>query len=249
MPPRKRPRDYIGPKRTIHSIGLYYKRKRALARRAKRPKVGRAPRGLIPSIYKFKRFNTNTITLDSGTVTPGWTQFTGDSSVIQKTWVFSLDGMNGYTQFTSLFQQYKLMGVRLQIYPSVTEVTAYRAADVSQIIMYTSKSKYGYAASSTEELLSRQAIKKKVVFKGGRPVDVYMPLTQLTQIYGNAVSTDYIPSRPKWISTNEVNTQHYGIDMAFQTVSGQNILEMPMSLKIMTTLYFQCKGVKSAGGN
>ena len=219
-------------------------RRRALVRRLRRkPRIGRAPRGMIPSIYKFKRFNTKTITFTDGTPT-GWQLFsTGD--VLQHTWVFSLDGINNYSQFTSLFSQYKLTGVRLQIYPSVSDVTAYRAADVSQMIMYTSKSRYGYSADNIEEVLSRQATKKQVVFRDGKPIDVYMKLNQLTQIYGNTTSTDYVPTRPKWINTDETNTQHYGLDMAFQTVSGQAIGDMPMSIKIMTTLYFQCKGVKS----
>lgn len=228
------------PKRT-------YRKK--IYRRKRKPKsrVGRPSRGLAQSIYKYKRFNTNTIRLNEnhgdGLPPTGWTLFPSNDC-IQKGWAFALSGIPDYTQFTSLYTSYKLTGVRLQMFPSCNSIQAYR--ELSNIIMWIKPAKYGQTISNVSELVSTQGIKKRLVFRDQRPLDIYMPLTQLAQVYGTSVTTDYHPIKPKWISTSEKDTIHYGFDMIFQTVSGGEIIDQPMTIKMISTMYFQCKGVKAS---
>lgn len=231
MPPRKKT--------------AYRKKRKITKKRNTRARVGRAPRGLTPSIYKYKRMDTFTIEFAANDPNPptGWDLFP-TNDCIQKGWAFALSSVPEHTQFTSLYSQYKLSGVRLQMFPSCTSITAYR--DLSNIIMWVKPSRYGYQIDNVQELVSCQAIKKRLVFKDDKPVDIYMPLTQLMQVYGTAVTTDYATIKPRWISTQEKDTLHYGLDMIFQTVSGANIVTMPMKIKIIQTLYFSCKGVKSS---
>lgn len=215
-------------------------RKRVYKRKAR---IGRAPRGITPSIYKFKRVNTHTVDLNTPT---GWDQFdSGDC--IQKGWAFALNGIEGHTQFTNLFSQYKLTGVRLQFFPSANTLTSYN--NLSNIILWTCKSRYGYQLNNVSELVQKQAAKKKLVFKDGTPVDIFIRLTQLNQVYGTATTTDYTVARPKWLSTAEVDTSHYGIDTVLQTVSGVNITTLPMTIKVFTTVYFECRGVKASSAS
>lgn len=236
-------------RKQYYSAAWRNKQKRAIAKRRKnyrrKPRIGRAPRGMTPSIYKYKRMDTFTLAFNASHPNPpsGWDLFP-TNDCIQKGWAFALTSVPEYTQFTSLYSQYKLNGVRLQMYPSCNTISAYR--DLSNIIMWVKPSRYGYQIDNVEELVATQAIKKRLVFRDQKPLDIYMPLIQLNQIYGTAATTDYVPIKPKWVSTQEVNTLHYGLDMIFQTVSSDAITTMPMTIKIIQTLYFSCKGVKAA---
>ena len=236
------PKTYRGKR-----IRLRSRRYRPYKRRKKvmfKGKLGRPPRRMMPSIYKFKRQTQQTFDLNAIEGT-GWDEISADA--IQKGFAMSLDTLSDYTQFTNLFEQYKLTGLRLQIIPSWNVIQGYR--DMSQILCYISKSRYGYAINSVEEMLNKQAKRKFVAFINGKPIDIYMKLNQLTQIYGSATATDYTLKKPGWVSTQEPGTTHYGYDVVLQTVSGQAMANQLMSFKILLTTYFSCRGVKATSAN
>ena len=222
-----------------------YRRKRLYKKRYnKRPRLGRPPRRMMPSTYKFKRMIEQTFDLNA-TEGTGWDTLSAD--VIQKGFAASLTQLDDYAQFTALFEQYKLTGLRLQIIPSWNVIQGYR--DMSQIICYVTKSRYGYTLNSIAEVLNKQAKRKFIAFTNGKPIDIYMKLNQLTQIYGSATQTDYTLKRPGWVSTQEPGTTHYGYDVILQTVSGQAMANQLMSCKILLTTYFSCRGVKATSAN
>lgn len=210
----------------------------------RKTRIGRPPRSFRPSVYKFKRNVTQTIDLNNIDGT-GWDLM--DNAAMQKGISVALSSISDYTQFTNLFEQYKLTGLRLQIIPSWNSI---RGVGVqSQIICYIMKSRFGYVVDNMQEVLAKQAKKKFIAFRDGRPIDVFMKLNQLNETYGTTVTTDYTIQRPKWISTQEINTQHYGYDIVLQTVSGRAFTDMEMSVKIFTTVYFQCRGVKASSAD
>lgn len=218
----------------------YYKKKN------KKPRVGRAPRGLTMSIYKYKRINIESVSWSTSGV-PGWDHFDGLDG-ISRGWAFSFSNILGHAQFVSLYSLYKMHGVRMQIYPTYNTVTSsanlVAGAMAPQIIMWTTPARVGYTIDSTLELYQQQAIKKQMVFKQGKPIDIYMKFNLLNEVYSSTTNTDYTVAPPRWISTQEIGTPHFGMNTTFTTVDGSDITSHNIKFKMIYTLYFSCKGVK-----
>lgn len=238
MPYRKK--NYLSRR---YKRNYYLLRKKAKKVRS-RPKLGRPPRRMMPSIYKFKRNVTQTIDLNNIEGT-GWDLM--EASAMQKGISVALSSLSDYSQFTNLFEQYKLTGLRLQIIPSWNAIRG--VGTQSQILCYIMKSRFGYMVDNMQEVLAKQAKRKFVAFRDGKPIDVYMKLNQLNETYGTSLTTDYTIQRPKWLSTQEINTAHYGYDIVLQTVSGRAFTDQEMSVKIFTTVYFSCRGVKATSAD
>lgn len=161
-----------------------------------------------------------------------------------------------YAEFKALFAQYRLMAISQEYYFSDTGSVnisdgTYNNTGGKQILMHINPNAVGKdnALLLTEQFfLESQVAKKKVCLNGnGYPVKFYSKLTQLSQVYANELAvTDYAKQRPKFVSTAEDNTEHYGQDIRLERVDGQ-----PFStggtvyprVKIITKVYLQCRQV------
>lgn len=92
MPPRYKRRNVRRPRRKMY-------RRRRLARSR-------------PTVHYFKRM------VKISDVTASFNSTTGVSTNISGTYVFGLDAVPNSTEFTSLYDQYKIRGVKLSIVPS-----------------------------------------------------------------------------------------------------------------------------------
>lgn len=231
-----------------------YKRKRFNRKRQRAPyrKIVRVQRGLqLPAIYPFKRSTSITVGLNTSAPPEGWGVYGNN---LYKNWGFSLAQLLDSTDFTQLFKYYKLKGVRLQLYFSNTNSTASQGPATNspnqQILMWMDTNKDGadVAASGEEKTyLNSQTAKKKLCLRGGKPIDIFCSLRQQNMIYGGLANTDYSTIRPQWISTTEPATPHYGYKMMLQRVDGQPFtsgISNSQYLKIIQTIYFQCKKVE-----
>lgn len=225
-----------------------YNKKRVVKRRLMRPQ-----RGLTtPSIHAFKRSITQTIQLSTTAVPEGWY---ASGNNLYKNWGFSLSSLNSFQEFTDLFKYYKIAGCRLQLYFSNTGSNPTMGSNMyypnSQILMHLDTNRDGEDSSTTgleATYLNSQTAKKKLCLNStGRPIDIYMPLRQQSMVYGGATNTDYATVKPKWISTNESTTPHFGYKMMLQRVDGQAFSGLTTNtqyVKIVNTLYFKCKKVE-----
>ena len=161
--------------------------------------------------------------------------------------VCNLSELDGYTDFTNLFNQYKLTGVTLTFYCPATNVTLGQPnLQNSQLIMYTVPNQAGRPRNVTlteADCLNTQCVKKQLLMNNnGKGVSMYIPLKQLRMTFASLTDTDYAVSTPKFISTDEPNTPHYGPTLRIQAISpfgfrGQN-------LKIITKVHLTCKQVE-----
>lgn len=234
------PRNFMNSYQKYHTRRKKANPRKYRKRRVAKPRIGRAPRGTTMSIYKYKRINVESVTWDG--VSPGWDHFPGLDG-ISRGWAFAFTNVLGHAQFVSLYSLYKLHGVRMQIYPTWNTVTP---RDIPQLIMWTTPARVGYTIDSTLELYQQQAIRKKMVFKQGEPIDFYMKFNLLNEVYSSSVNTDYTIAKPRWISTQEIGTPHFGMNTTFTTVDGSDITSYGIKFKMIYTIYFSCKGVKSA---
>lgn len=233
-------------------MALKRNKKRRFNRKKQRP-VAKIQRGLnSPAIYPFKRSISQTIGLNTATPPEGWSV---SGNHLYKNWGVSLGELEDYQEFTQLFKYYKLKGIRIQMYFSNTNSTASQAPGSAspnqQILMWIDTNKDGYntAASGLEKtyLTSQTAKKKLCLSTTGKPVDIYMSLRQQSEMYGSPGNTDYTTIRPRWVSTSEPTTAHYGLKMMLQRVDGQPFtsgITNSQYVKIIQTVYLQCKKVE-----
>ena len=200
-----------------------------------------------PATYFFKRRMTMVVPLQPDV--EGWTS---ESNGLYRTWVFSLQQVQDFTDFTNLFGLYKLSAVNVEMTLSSTNAnvnTASASMNPSQIIVYTAPNPIGFNETLNEVyfLNTSSAKKRNLMNSNGRSSNFYMPLKQATQVFAGVSNDDYAVQRPKFISTSESATPHYGIDMRMQRVDGlpfSSGYSGDMYMKITTTYYIQCKQVQ-----
>lgn len=218
----------------------------------KKRALARPQRGLTPSVHIFRRSLEQTIQLSTTSVPEGWY---ASGNNLYKNWGFSLSSMGSFSEFTDLFKFYKISGARIQMYFSNTGSQPTMGSNMyypnSQILMHIDTNRDGEDSSTSglsQTYLNSQTAKKKLCLNSmGKPVEVYMPLRQQSLMYGGTANTDYATVKPRWISCTEPTTPHFGFKTMLQRVDGQpfqSITTNTQYVKIITTLYFQCKKVE-----
>lgn len=231
-----------------------FRRKRNF--RKKRP-IGRPQRGLNQGVYLFKRRTTQVVQLSDTTLPTGW--LASSDNGVYKPWAFNLAQVNDLTDFTKLFKQYKICGVKLELSFNNTQssVTGGPAGTPnvstgSQLQVYTIPNRSGASRNNvtdplTEKIcLDTQACKKRLALNGGRPIKIYMRTNQLAQMYASALNTDYAVTKPRYISSGETTTEHYGVEMYINRVDGETLssnIANEQRVRITATYYIACKGV------
>lgn len=221
-------------------------------KRIRRAKLYRKPKSFSPGIFSFKRSTTEVVDLIAGTG-QGWTVSTATGNQgIGKTFQFALNDVNDPSDFVNLFKYYKIKAVRVQVYLSNT-ITAQDEPSRfpnSNLMMYTDINNNGVITGSdtVENYLDSQTSKRRTLISSGRrPIDLLMRMKIANTVYGGTTNTDYTLSSPKWISTDEPNTPHYGMNMFIGRVDGEGLTTgytNAQYARFVYTYYIQCKKVR-----
>lgn len=213
--------------------------------------VPRKPR-MAPRVLQFKRRFSDSLVLNTSGPPTGWTSLSssGDEA-LTLAYVFSMAQIPNYQNFTNLFDSYRIKGVRLQGYYSFTNTTP---SSQAQTMLYYARDHLGQntAALLSEDWFNERPRSRKrlLVNSIGRPsFDIFMPLSQLSNTYQSGVNTDYTMQKPRFISTNEVNTPHYGFNLRLARIDGNpwtaNSSNQYPTLKLFSTIYFELRGINS----
>ena len=242
------------PKRKSYAGRRVSRSKKRYSRIRKNRKRTRVPRPMRPRTYNFTRSFVETIALNSSTPPTGWTAV---SNGLTRSQPFQLTNLPDNAEFVALFAQYRLCAVKQEYFfadtasVNVVDGGAEQSGN-KQIMMYTIPNSVGQdnaAALNENYFMQSQCTKKRLCLNAGaRPIKIYTKLKQLTRIYSSEVGNqDFSKQRPRFVSTNEPNAQHYGIDMRLQRVDGQPFsfggTNYP-TVKIVTKVYLQCRQVK-----
>lgn len=213
--------------------------------------VPRKPR-MAPRVLQFKRRFSDNLILNTGSPPLGWTSLSaGGDEALTLAYVFSMAQIPNYANFTNLFDSYRIKGVRLQGYYSFTMAGP---SSQAQTMLHYARDHLGQNTASvlTEDWYNERPRSRKrlLVNSVGRPsFDIFMPLSQLSNTYQSGVNTDYTMQKPRFISTNEVNTPHYGFNLRLARIDGQpwtaNSSNQYPTLKLFTTVYFEMRGINS----
>lgn len=221
--------------------GRKFKRKMKLYR----PQIGRQS-----AIMSFKRSRTEVVDLTQLTG-QGWSPTTGGG--IARSWAFSLSELNDVTDFTNLFKYYKIKAVRVQAFFSnnITSQDEPNRFPNSQLLIYTDTNQNGVTTGITDELyyLDSQTAKKQIAIttQRGPAIDHLHRVKLANEVYRSSTNSDYTMMSPKWISTADTGTPHYGMNMLIERVDGQELtagFSNTQYVKFIYTYYIQCKKVQ-----
>ncbi len=154
--------------------------------------------GMISSIGKF---------IDSG---PGTTSTVAYAAI------------PNYTEFTSLFDQYRIKSVRIRLMPAVTQSVAAASPPPLPVMVYSTNdynSTGVYADLGT--LLQREDVRSVILDK---PIEIqYKPRPILGALSNGTLSGNIqlMDDDPYWISCADTSVYGSGIQLAFMTASTQ----------------------------
>lgn len=207
-------------------------------------KVGRPSRALVPSTYFFTRHTTEVRSSLASASSGQWNTSGDETSWYQS---FQLNDLNDETDYTNLFTSYRINAVQVTLIPQATQIaqaTGSTASLFSQLMVYVVPNafgRYSTSANITEEIaLDTQAVKIRRWIQG-KSLKLYTKLNQLSAIY-NSPTNDYVKIRPKFVSTDETDTPHYGMSLLFVNQNGGGLPEVPV--KIITKYFMEFKGAK-----
>lgn len=223
---------------------MAYSRKRMFKkwrrkRRTFKPKTGRPSKSMVQSKYFFTR---NISEVRSSLASPTAGQWFTNSGGTETSWYqsFELNDLNDYTDYTNLFTAYRINAVKVTIIPQNTEVV-YPQFQCMVYIIPNQFGRYSTSANVDEQIaLDTQAVKKRRLTMG-KPLTMYVPVKQLVPVY-NSPTNDYVKVKPKLISTDEVDTPHYGLTLLFVNQNGSGLPAIPV--RIYTKYYLEMRGAK-----
>lgn len=241
----------------------FYKKKAPYRKRTKKyAKKGtyfKRQKGLSRSVIPFTReketyFHLHDLTGNG--ITP-FSNFvhTGDGGVVGRISLM-LNQLPAFDDFTNLFRQYKLTGIKIIFYPASNTTVAGGTRDAAGpnsnngVLIRVMKNYTGIAmaAGNTISEWSQIQAKKQWILSQTHPTSIYCPLRQMTDVRsGNDMSSnEQVVSRPKWISTNDPNVIHQGLNIRFDSLNGEPLEDEARiwpEFRIVAKYYFMCKGV------
>lgn len=224
-----------------------FRRRRRAAPPRKRANL-RVARPLRAVSFRFKRQFQEIVYLQNPV-----TNWTPEAKGLYRQFVYALNELPGYTDFTALFASYRLTGVKVDMYFSNTGSTTMQEGNYvanSQILLRTAPWPNGQTQALTEDqMLETSSTKTQLALKNnGRPCTSFTKLRQLSNTYQAALTPpDYVMVRPKWIATTEVATPHYGLNVRLDRVDGQDFttgFENGQFMRIIHTVYLETRQVQ-----
>lgn len=177
-------------------------------------------------ILKCRRFHT--VTLNGSDTIPD----------TENMWTFSLADLPNYTEFTHLFDRYRITGVKyrwvLHVEPTGNAITTQTYRGTSTRVGWVHD--YDDDTPTTNLALHQYPNFKDVHLSADKMVSKWYfirPATT-TQVYGNTVDTAYAPNWRDMIDCNSPGTKFYGLKFNIDNMyAGQRVeLEMFYYIKL-----------------
>lgn len=198
------------------------KKRRVITRKA------RPVRGMLTrSVHWFKRRATATTIAGDGVVN---SQFRGFN--------FSLSTVINASEFSALFDQYKITGIALRFYLN-RNLGNNVVGDGLRPRMYIITDYDTSTAPTSFDELREYSNCRVWNFDLARPFRYWLKPKVLREVYRTAVSTGTAPAKAGWISTQFLDLQHFGIRLGIE-----NLRDVDYSIVVEPTFYFGCKNVK-----
>lgn len=218
-----------------------YKKKRTIKRKVYPKKTGRTLRVPKPRVVPFSRSKEYLLEMENPA--NGWIETTDNALV--KTFDFNLAELPNYTDFVNLFSQYKLNMVILKIFPSGSMLGSFPQSSTQNMIITVWPNTHGNPLTTlfTNDKLLEIQRKKTFMFPQNKPTSLKMYLRQISNTYAGTINTDYATVKPRYISTTEASTPHYGMNVHIRRMDGTAFGVNSLRLLFREKIYLTCKQV------
>lgn len=200
-------------------------RRRTRPRRTKRPTMKRGLTLRRNPVYNFVRTKQlSGITLSTVSDTIGRL-------------TFALGDLDNYTEFTNLFQRFRLNAVKIKIVPYYTSNdsnpvgTTYVMPNIHTILDYDDSNTPANLAEFLQYRNHRMTRSNRVHSR------YFKPAIQ-SSVYETAITSAYTPKWKQWLSTDDFATPHYALKYFIDQSSTAFIF------RVFVKYYFQCKDLK-----
>lgn len=220
----------LGKRKFTGRSGPRRKRRRTMIRRPWRSMT--SSRGGFKSVFNFQR----RLFIETIGVT--------NLADFMKGYSFNLNQLSNVTEYTSLFDQYRICGIQIAIVPTITgfdsaspstSLSTFLIPEVRTIVDHDDSAN----PASFNEMYEYKYCK---MTRGNRVHTRYFKPSILQQAYESAVATAYTPKYNQWLSTTDPATPHYGLKIGIDALGSANT--GTMNFRLYAKFYIQCKNPK-----
>lgn len=187
------------------------------------------------TVYSFKRIRQTTFTVNYD----GLAQFTADG------YVFKLSDVQSSTEFTSLYDQYKITGIKAKFFPRVNVLQTVNQGStfttippIGTIVDYDDAAPPANYAEATQFMGAR-------IHEAFKPFSLYFKPKISTAAYSGAF-TSYTAGGSPWLDCNSPNIEYYGMKVFTLPYSAGNnaVTSQDPTWDIVLTYYLKFRGVR-----
>lgn len=187
------------------------------------------PRKIADQLHHFKRTYEWGTPIQSGNVD------------VHNAFYFQLDQLPNYTEFTNLYDQYKVYSITYTIMPTfnVNLVTATNTTQLTPVL-YVHDYDDSNALASDTDYYQYSNLKMK---RAGSTFKIQLYPKIAGAVYQSAVSTGYstLPSNKQWIDIAQYQVKHYGIKIKFPTCFATSNYT---TYRALITVHFACRNAR-----
>lgn len=165
-------------------------------------------------------------------------------------WSFRFNDLPSYTEFTTLYDQYKIRGVQLTIWLQANSFSSKQilsnaptaaTPDIQLPMLYYVRD-YDDATGLT--LPAMQQYPGMKMRQMDRPIKIFVRPKPLLMLYESSIATGYGTAyrNTPWVDINHVDVPHYGLKMIIDP--GTSYATESYKVKCMAKYYFTLRGVR-----
>lgn len=221
---------------------MWQPRRRRLGRRKRTKIVGgrkRTVNKIRRQVHMFKR------TTYLGNYTASISSL-GVPSPVAASFSYTLAQLPNYTDFTGLFDQYKITGAKLTLTPALSEGISSPLFGTNAALGYSrvhSVVDYDDASipTSEDQLLEYGSHKSTAPFKTHTR---FIKPKVLQEVYRSAIATSYAPRSGMYLDMTTPDVPHYGLKVWISAPNTSAGTAGSITYKAYLTLYFNCKNTR-----
>lgn len=158
------------------------------------------------------------------------------SAPLLRTYQFSLSNVTASTDFTNLFDMYKITFVQVKFY-LVIDPSAQAAAVARYPRMWWTRD-YDDANTLSINQIRERSKCGSALLTPHKPIVINVRPAITTQVYRTPISTGYAPKWNQWLDADQPDIPHYGLKIALDDLTNTNY-RVQHEIKY----WFACKNV------